>query len=329
MTPNNLSISTSSSIYLHDHLTDHTNKDYPVGVYYVEPQKMFLGHVMLNWHEEIEIDYVKSGRAFFHIGKNTIELKEGQAIIIAGNELHAIYPINDEPSEILSIVFNASFVFPERSGDVYEKYYLPIHNYNTCHYLVYDKKNLWDRSIISNIEDIISANLEKEYGYELVTKSLLCQMWVVFSFNKEWINKKNKNKGEDTRTLSPDEIRVKDGVNFITEHYSESISLDDIADAIHISKSECCRCFKRVVKLSPFEYLMHYRIYSAAEMIFADVKSQKSIAELATSVGFNNTSYFNKLFKEYMGYTPTEYRKLSKTEHRDSLSHHGLSLSHI
>ena len=74
---------------------------------------------------------------------------------------------------------------------------------------------------------------------------------------------------------------------------------------------------------------MRYRILRAAEKILQNDREMTSISELASSVGFNNTSYFNKLFKKYFNCTPTEYRKLSKIEHRDQLSPFGLSLTHI
>ena len=75
--------------------------------------------------------------------------------------------------------------------------------------------------------------------------------------------------------------------------------------------------------------LHSYRILRAAEKILQNDREMTSISELASSVGFNNTSYFNKLFKKYFNCTPTEYRKLSKIEHRDQLSPFGLSLTHI
>ncbi|MBQ3037428.1 MAG: helix-turn-helix transcriptional regulator, partial [Lachnospiraceae bacterium] len=130
-------------------------------------------------------------------------------------------------------------------------------------------------------------------------------------------------------SLSHDEIRIIDAIAYIQEHYAELVTLDDIADSIHVSKSECCRCFKRAVNITPFEYLMRYRILQAADKILQNDREMTSISELASSVGFNNTSYFNKLFKKYFNCTPTEYRKLSKTEHRDQLSPFGLSLTHI
>ncbi len=92
----------------------------------------------------------------------------------------------------------------------------------------------------------------------------------------------------------------------------EPITLNDIAEAILVSKSECCRCFKRATGLSPFEYLMKYRITESAKYMHR--KSHESISEIAGAVGFNNTSYFNKVFKKFMGCTPTEYRQSLRRE---------------
>ena len=91
----------------------------------------------------------------------------------------------------------------------------------------------------------------------------------------------------------------------------EAVTLDDIANSIMVSKSECCRCFKRTLGITPFEYLMKYRIQESAKRI--QRRPQDSISEIAGSVGFNNTSYFNKIFKKYMECTPSEYRNSTHT----------------
>ena len=92
----------------------------------------------------------------------------------------------------------------------------------------------------------------------------------------------------------------------------ETVTLEDISSSIMVSKSECCRCFKRTLNVTPFEYLMKYRILESTKRM--DRKPLDSISEIAGSVGFNNTSYYNKIFKKYMDCTPTEYRNTIKKE---------------
>ena len=87
----------------------------------------------------------------------------------------------------------------------------------------------------------------------------------------------------------------------------EPLTLDKIADSILVSKSECCRCFKRAIGLTPIEYLMKYRIMESA--VRMKQKESESISEIAGTVGFNNTSYYSKVFKKMMGCTPSEYRQ--------------------
>ena len=307
----------------------HANSDYPVGVYYVEPGKMYMGYVRWHWHEELEINLVKSGSAEFTIGEEKVIVNEGQAIIVNCNVFHSIKSNDGDHCVLLSLLFNPAILFKDHTTNLATSYLNPIVNSINRRYLIFDRKDMWGRSALSYLNDIFDANFSQDFGYELTTKAYLCQLWV------HLLKKFNTGATLSTRetktqvSLSPDEIRIKDAIAYIQEHYAELVTLDDIADSIHVSKSECCRCFKRAVNITPFEYLMRYRILQAADKILQNDREMTSISELASSVGFNNTSYFNKLFKKYFNCTPTEYRKLSKTEHRDQLSPFGLSLTHI
>ena len=120
---------------------------------------------------------------------------------------------------------------------------------------------------------------------------------------------------------------MKDAILYIEEHYNENITLDDLAASIHLSKSECCRCFKRTLQLTPFEYLLRYRIFRAANMLKMNGPHTCSMSSLAFSVGFNNASYFNKVFKQYLHCTPSEYkRKIKNNPSGDFEPFYGMKL---
>ena len=319
---------TTSNRNVHEEIA-HANSDYPVGVYYVEPGKMYMGYVRWHWHEEIEINLVKSGSAEFTIGDEKVVVKEGQAILLNCNVFHSIKSCGNDDCVLLSLVFHPNILFKIHTSTLATGYLNPITNDSKHRYLIFDRKDMWGRGALAYLSDIFDANFAQEFGYELTTKAYLCQLWVHLLKKFKTGSVVSTRQDNVPPVLSPDEARIKDAIVYIQQHYTESVTLDDIAGSIHVSKSECCRCFKRAVKLTPFEYLMRYRILQAADKILQNDRDTGSISELACSVGFNNTSYFNKLFKKYFNCTPTEYRKMSKTEHRDKLSHFGLSLTHI
>lgn len=310
-------------------IAEHENSDYPVGVYYVEPSGMFMEHVRWHWHSEIEIDLIKSGSAVYQFGENTVTLTEGQAIFINQNIIHSIRETGKEHCVIVSLIFSPGFLFPSGDSAISNAYLTPIVTNPKRKYRIFSPEERFGRGVITYLEDIFYTNLQKEFGFELKTKSLLCQLWLLF-LTKTPGETKQPEKNETSRAvMTADEIRIKDAIYFIKQNYADPISLEDIAGSIHVSKSECCRCFHRAVNMTPFEYLMHYRVLKAADTIQKNPGERIPISELATSVGFNNTSYFNKRFREYFGCTPTEFRKQAKTEHRDKLGTFGLSLTHI
>lgn len=309
--------------------TGQTNMDYPVGVYYIELSKMFMKKAPWHWHPELEISFVRSGTAVFEIGEKQIAVEAGSAILINCGRLHSIIEKKgaeaSNPCIILSILFHPYYLFESTDSFLALKYGTPIIKNPEFRYALFTPDDKWGKRGIECINAILTANLNRSFGHELITKSYLCSLWIQL-LEKTDVSRQNK----PSFSLSVmDEERIKNAVTFIQEHYTQQISLKDIADSIHVSKSECCRCFKRAIQLPPFDYLQMYRIYASALRMQHGGNETESIASLAAGVGFNNTSYYNKIFKKYLSCTPRQYREVIQKSHRDALNPFGIPLSRL
>ena len=296
--------------YTNRTLTD-TEIGYPVRVYFIELAKMYMQRIRWHWHPEFEVIIVNHGEADFFTDDKKIRLKAGQGILINQNTMHSIQSADPDAScNLYSTIFHPSFLFGYGNTVMSGKYLSPILSSPVFRTMLLDEQYPVAEKILDAINSVIAVNMTKKYGYELVTKSYLCQLWVTLLENVIPQNVKTYKNG----SLSLDESRVKEAILYIESHYAEHITLDELASSIHISKSECCRCFKRTLELTPIEYLMKYRIFRAASMIQSDDPISHSISELAFSVGFNNASYFNKVFKQYLKCTPSEFKKNLKQD---------------
>ena len=90
----------------------------------------------------------------------------------------------------------------------------------------------------------------------------------------------------------------------IEEHYSECITLDDLARSAGMNSKYFCRYFREMTHRTPIDYVNYYRIEQAC---FKLATSNLPIAEIGMSCGFNDESYFIKTFKKYKGVTPKKY----------------------
>lgn len=259
------------------------------------------------------------------MGDEAIEVEAGSAIVINEGRIHSIenkYP--DKDCVIISMLFNIGYLFDKNGSFLSAKYREPITENQALGYALFTPNSKTGREGIDNINNIIKINLDKRYGYEIITKGLLCNIWM------QLLDLSIKESDCKINVLSIlDEERVKYAISYINANYSKALTLDEIAGSVHLSKSECCRCFKRATNMTPFEYLMKQRILESARKMQRNDPISNSIADLAESVGFNNASYYNRIFKKYFGDTPTKSKEKLKKSHRDSLSPFGISLSRI
>lgn len=305
MAPNNQDL----NIYVRDDLYEtkqHGNPAYPLALYEVDSRNMQLELVHWHWHEEFEFVVVSSGTARFFVADSCHVLSAGDCLLINRNVLHRVKAYKEYDCCYYSVVFHPSLFLDTSNTELCEKYLFPVTSHHQMKYFILERDNEKAAPVINVLKKIIHTNKRGEFGYEIATKGLICELWmhtlqgVLRRINStEYV--------ADSQSIL-DEERIKGALTYIASHYAEPISLEDIAFSVHISKSECCRCFKRRLQITPFEYLIKYRIYSACFMM-SQQSDKISISEIALKTGFNSSSYFNKMFRKYVGCTPTEFRR--------------------
>lgn len=92
---------------------------------------------------------------------------------------------------------------------------------------------------------------------------------------------------------------------YIAEQYSYPITVEDVAVYTGISRSYLFRLFRTMMKQSPKEYLLEYRIRQACQLLN---QTELPVGSIAHSVGFEDNLYFSRVFKKYKNCTPSEYR---------------------
>lgn len=285
--------------------------EYPVAVSFIDLTKV---NESVHWHDSMEIDIVNNGSLEVLTNDGSLLLHAGEGIILAPSMVHSLHAATPDQCTLYAVHFRPAFLFTYEQPYLGNKYRDVVLSSQALKALLLREGQPWDDEVLDTINSLIAANLTKKYGYELVSRGLLSLFWASLLKKADPVDP-----SVPKALISLDSERVKAAITFMEEHYSDPLSLDDIADHIHISKSECCRCFKRSLRLTPFEYLMKYRIYIASCKIIED-PDLKSISDLGFSVGFNNSSYFNKIFRQFMNCTPTEYKKQVKAASLNSQS---------
>ncbi|WP_379127530.1 bifunctional transcriptional activator/DNA repair enzyme AdaA [Paenibacillus sp. sgz500958] len=103
----------------------------------------------------------------------------------------------------------------------------------------------------------------------------------------------------------PDKEWVEIITNYIDQNYMDPLTLETLADMCHGSPYHLHRTFKKIMHITPVDYIQHTRITKATEYL---IQSDRSIADIAAQVGLPNTPYFITLFKKKTGLTPVQYR---------------------
>lgn len=292
----------ATKIEVNDNLQEtvkHGSYDFPLAIYTDKFNLFEDGYIRWHWHKELQFSYSLYDKVVVFIEDEKIILSPGEGVMINSNVLHQIKPYNNDNCMMFSIDLEPTLIGGNDQSLIEKKYLTPLIESSNLKFISLKLNVPWQESILKYLKKVFTLSHEKPYGYELEMRNYLSIVWLN-------LIREMKEQIEDSRpAISNDNERVKLAMQYIHKYYADNILLNNIAMAVNISKSECCRCFKRILKITPFEYLMEYRISKASELL---LKSKEPISNIALDVGFNGISYFGKVFKKYRNCTPSEYR---------------------
>ena len=99
---------------------------------------------------------------------------------------------------------------------------------------------------------------------------------------------------------------VKEALKYIKKNYSQAITITDISANLSLDRKYFSKIFKHELQMTPNEYLIHYRLTRACELMET---TSLTIAEIAATVGYDNQFSFSRVFKKYKKLSPSDYRK--------------------
>ena len=104
------------------------------------------------------------------------------------------------------------------------------------------------------------------------------------------------------------EVRINKVCLFIQNNFQNKIYLKEVADLIYLTESNFCKFFKKATGKTYSDYVNEIRVNEASRLLF---QSDKTISQISFECGFETLSYFNRVFLNKKGITPSVYRKSS------------------
>lgn len=274
----------------------HGNSSYPFA-YYLEDIWQFHCHCIdWHWHYDLEFMSVTEGTALCLVGADKIELPKGFGLFINSNVLHR-YEAKSR-TIIPNIVFAPALLAPIKSR-IYDAYIHPVLK-SCATYQIFDPQIDWQGGILDSLAQIYALQ-ETGQNYELRTMQLLLQMWELLYSHMDLTSH-----SDEDQYVSHQQARLQTMMQYIHDHFTDGLTLGEIAASASISKSSALHIFQSFIHIPPVAYLIKYRLSQAAEQLST---TRKSVSAIAEDTGFANAGYFCRKFRQYYHMSPNEYRR--------------------
>lgn len=260
------------------------------GVFYVDETYTKKHAHMLHKHKGVlELLYVAEGEGRYTVGSREYAVKAGDLIICNAEAIHGEAPFQEHTMQTYCCALS----------DVHKQGFpvgclIPSHQRPVLQLAQYQKAV---GQIMPNIYELCIASLRNaDICRQMAVSVLLMVEQALYLHDRD-----DRHQSEQKH-----EALVRSITEYLDRHYTEPLSLEQIAGQMHISVSYLSHLFKRETGLSPMQYVIHRRIGEAQSLL---METRLPIHIIEERLGFGSSCHLTAMFKKYVGIAPREYRK--------------------
>ncbi len=240
----------------------------------------------IHCHDDYELYYLVDGDTKYFIDNELFHLRKGDFIFIDKGKIHKTDSEDCLHNERVLLGFGDE-LFEDDMQEV-------LKELSEARLISISEKHR------ASVEELV-LKIEKEYEDNSPYKEQMIRLYtrtLLISLCRHKIKQRKKH--------SEDEEFILAIAEFISNNFSEEISLSSLSHRFSVSEGHLSRRFKLVMGVGLNEYIRYVRIQRAAKRLSA---TKESITEIACACGFNDSNYFSTVFKRIFGMTPCKYRQ--------------------
>ena len=250
----------------------------------------------LHYHNFLELGYCESGTGVFIIDGEMIPFHGKCTSIIYDGQVHIAKSVNNEKSLWHFIYIDLSKLFTGvEATELKTLASLEHDKYRFPNIIPYEE----DEGIYALCREIMAEAATEQSEHLTEIRNLVIALLIKHGryFEK---------KGNDVRERASLMDEIGELLNYVNIHYMENIGIDDLVQKTHMSKATLQRKMTSFFGVSPMQYIHHLRLNHAALLL---LEKKKTITEIASEVGYNSLSSFNRMFLKEFGMSPSDWRR--------------------
>lgn len=248
-------------------------------------------YMPIHWHMEYELIRILEGSFRMSLDEREFTASSGDTVFLKAGTVHTGIPDH-------CVYECAVFDLPAliRSNPVcHREIQMILDNSIT----VFDHFTAQNVPLHQTVWQLFEALSSRSEGYTLLTLGAMYQFFgVLFTYHLY------ASASMQTPRANKRIAHLKRVLEYIDAHYDSTITLEELSEIACMSPKYFCRYFQELTHRSPIEYVNYYRIEEACKLL---LNSDLSVTDISLSCGFNDPSYFIKMFKRYKGTTPKHF----------------------
>lgn len=261
-------------------------------------------------HDYMQIWYAMSGCCEHHVNGKSHRLTKGDLFVLPPFVAHRIKVIEKMEIRIIGCEFSAGFInenIPSQDLNTSLFDFAYLEPFLVSSDIVRPRLNLYGKSQViveQLLEDMLQEYEKEQKYYEITIKADLLKMLAIIA--REY---------ESSSDISSQDIfrqyrdAVSEAIRYIDGHFTERIYMKDICKIAMMSHTYFTYLFRQISGKTFVEYVNSLRVRKAAEMLR---NSDNSIQDICFDVGYNDPTYFDRVFKKITGLSPSKYRLVNR-----------------